>query len=292
VGNAEMPLTNLPFDSHSQGHSDERPRIALTIGGSDPTGGAGIQADLKTFQHFGVHGLSVVTAVTVQNTSGVFAKNAVSAQLVKDQLYALASDLEIDALKIGMLTSVDVVQAVAQFLIQYRIPAVLDPILASSNGIAFLERDAFEILKDELLPLVTIVTPNIPEAEALAGIDIKDDDAVVIAAMHLQDRGTKSVLLKGGHSQGEESRDLFLDGSRFAEPGHASLEWISSPRLAKEVHGTGCVLSSAIASGLAQGKPLGESVIAAKQFIAGMLGHTNALGSGQQLFEYPPFSIN
>ena len=298
-----MPLTNFPFDPNPASSGNETPRVALTIGGSDPTGGAGIQADLKTFQHFGVHGLSVITAVTVQNTSGVHSTNPIPVGLVKEQLYALASDIDIHAIKIGMLATADVVQAVAEFVKLLNVPTVLDPILASSNGISFLDKAAKELLLAELLPLVTIVTPNIPEAESFTRIAISSDEGAVQAALTLHDMGARSVLIKGGHSEGDTSKDLLLDGSAdhntdgsLFEDGFevdgASIEWLSSPRLDKQVHGTGCVLSSAIASGLAHGLSLRDAVIDAKEFISIMLGDAKPMGSGQEMFDFPPFSLN
>ncbi len=282
-----MTLTNHPYGSpNTNGHShwEEEPSVVLSIGGSDPTGGAGIQADLKTFQHFGVHGLSVVTAVTVQNTSGVIATNPVSAELVRAQLAALASDIKIDAIKIGMLTSPDVVRVVAEFVAAQAVPAVLDPIIASSNGVRFLEDDAIEILQKKLLPLVTIITPNLPETERLTGLQMSTEDSIIHASILLNDMGAKAMLIKGGHADGDESRDLFYDG--------LSIEWISAPRSTKRVHGTGCVLSSAIASALAKQLPLRDSVVIAKEFITSMLDEAKPLGAGQDIFQYPSLSLN
>ncbi len=281
-----MTLTNHPFDSlNTNGRSfREHPKVVLTIGGADPTGGAGIQADLKTFQHFGVHGLSIVTAVTVQNTSGVISTNSVSAELVHAQLAALANDIKIEAIKIGMLTTADVVRVVAEFIAAQNVPTVLDPIIASSNGVRFLDEDAIEILKEQLLPLSTIVTPNLPEAEVLTGLTIVTDDSIIHASLRLHDMGAKAMLIKGGHSEGEESRDLFYDG--------LGIEWISAPRSIRQAHGTGCLLSSAIASCLAKQLPLRHSVLAAKEFITSMLDRAMPLGSGQEIFQYPPLALN
>ncbi len=266
------------------GRSSERPRVVLTIGGSDPTGGAGIQADLKTFQHFGVHGLSVITAVTVQNTSGVLSTNPVSSELVEAQLSTLADDIKIDAIKIGMLTTADVVRVVAEFVKSQNVPTVLDPIIASSNGIPFLDDDAIEVLIEHLLPLVTIITPNLPETERLTEVKMGTEDSIIHAALVLHDMGANAMLIKGGHADSEESRDLFYDG--------LGIEWISTPRIAKHVHGTGCLLSSAIASGLATGMTLRDSVLEAKKFITSMLEHAVPLGSGQEIFQYPPFFVD
>jgi hydroxymethylpyrimidine/phosphomethylpyrimidine kinase len=281
-----MTLTNHPYSSsNTSGHSDwERPKVVLSIGGSDPTGGAGIQADLKAFQHFGIHGLSVLTAVTVQNTSGVISTNPVSKELVESQLSALASDIKFDAIKIGMLTTAEVVRAIAEFVAERNIPTVLDPIIASSNGVRFLEDDAIDLLREELLPIATIVTPNLPESERLTGLQMSTEDSFIHAALLLNDMGTKAMLIKGGHANGNESRDLFYDG--------LSIEWISAPRSAKHVHGTGCLLSSAIASCLAKQLPLRDSVVIAKEFITSMLNEATSFGEGQDIFQYPPFSLN
>jgi hydroxymethylpyrimidine/phosphomethylpyrimidine kinase len=280
-------MTHTKYQLHPlyvNGRSSERPPVVLTIGGSDPTGGAGIQADLKTFQHFVVHGLSVVTAVTVQNTSGVLSTNPVSAELVRAQLAALISDIKIDAIKIGMLTTAEVVHVIAEFVAAHNIPTVLDPIIASSNGVRFMDDDAIEILTKELLLLATIVTPNLPETEHLTGLKMGAEDSIIHASLLLHDNGAKAMLIKGGHASGDTSRDLFYDG--------LGIEWLSAPRSSKHVHGTGCLLSSAIASYLAKGTPLRDAVLGAKEFITAMLEHAAPLGSGQQIFDYPPFSLN
>ncbi len=281
-----MNLTNHPYGSlNTNGRSPaERPRVVLSIGGSDPTSGAGIQADLKTFQYFDVHGLSVITAITVQNTSGVLSTNPVSVELVQAQLAALASDITFDAIKIGMLTSAEVVRAVAEFVASHNVPTVLDPIIASSNGVTFLDESAIECLKNELIPLVTIVTPNVPETERLTGLHIETDDSIIHASLLLHDLDVKAMLIKGGHADGNESKDLFYDG--------LAIEWLTAPRSAKQVHGTGCLLSSAIASGLANGLPLYDAVHNAKAFISSMLNGATSFGSGQEIFQYPPLFLN
>jgi hydroxymethylpyrimidine/phosphomethylpyrimidine kinase len=258
--------------------SSERPSVVLTIGGSDPTGGAGIQADLKTFQRFGVHGLSVITAITVQNSRGVISTNPVRAELVEAQLNALSEDIAIDAIKIGMMTTVDIVDVVANFVKKHRMPTVLDPILSSSNGVVFLNEAALKPLKETLCPLASIITPNILEASVLTGISITSEATMVEATFRLREAGAKNILLKGGHAAGPDARDLFFDGTE--------IEWFSAPRSAKQVHGTGCVLASAIAGGLALGMPMRESVIAAKNFITEMIEEAILLGSGQEIFQF------
>jgi hydroxymethylpyrimidine kinase/phosphomethylpyrimidine kinase len=274
------PSNSYSNISHNVGRSFRagHPRVVLTIGGSDPTGGAGIQADLKTFQHFGVHGLSVITAVTVQNTTGVISTNPVSAELVQAQLNALSEDIAIDAIKIGMLTTADVVEVVADFVKEQNAPVVLDPVLASSDGFCFLNEEAIRMLLRRLCPFVSLITPNIPEASLLTGTVIISEAAMQQAALRIIEEGVKAVLLKGGHATGPEARDLFFYGTE--------IEWLTAPRSAKQVHGTGCVLSSAIASGLAVGMPMRDSIIAAKEFITEMIEAAAPLGRGQEIFQF------
>jgi hydroxymethylpyrimidine/phosphomethylpyrimidine kinase len=281
-----MSRKKTSFDFVSTNRFYERARVVLTIGGSDPTGGAGIQADLKTFQHFGVHGLSAITAVTVQNTSGVISKNPVSAELVREQLETLANDIEFSVAKIGMLPSAEIVHVVAEFFNwkAIGIPVVLDPILASSNGVPFLDEEAIEVMKTELFPRMALVTPNLPEIATLTGIHIEQEASMIQAALAFQDIHARGVLVKGGHGDGSECRDLL----HWA----GEMHWLSSPRIPKEVHGTGCVLSAAIVSGMALNKSLPDAVTDAKIFIGEMLKGARPLGAGQDIFEFPPFSIN
>jgi len=258
------------------------PKTVLTIAGHDPTSGAGITSDLKTFQHFGVYGLSVVTALTVQNTLAVFSANPVDAAIVDAQLDVLASDIHIDAIKIGMLASEEIISCVARFISKRSILTVLDPIIASSNGVRLLSDNAITVLKRDLLPLVKIITPNIPEAALLTGKLLDSDEMIMEAALMLHGMGAKNVLIKGGHSEDSmSSSDLFFDGTDF--------EWISAARIAKQVHGTGCLLSSAIASLFANGFSVRESVIRAKKFVTEMLENAMALGRGQELFQHENF---
>ena len=269
------PYSNFLLSSRP---SSGRPRVVLTVGGSDPTGGAGIQADLKTFQHFGVHGLSVVTAVTVQNTHGVRSANPVEPELVEAQLSALGEDIPIDAIKIGMLTTSEVVEVVSNFVAKQRVPTVVDPIVASSSGTLFLDNATLDTLSSCLCPFASVITPNISEASAFTEIVIKSEDDLLEAARRLVEEGAESVLLKGGHATGPESRDLYYDGT--------NAEWLSAPRRAKQVHGTGCVLSSAIASGLALGLPARDAVHIAKEFITEMIERAMPLGAGPEIFQF------
>jgi hydroxymethylpyrimidine/phosphomethylpyrimidine kinase len=252
--------------------------IVLTIGGSDPTAGAGIQADLKTFQHLGAYGVSVVTAVTVQNTLGVLTINPLSAYLVEAQLDVLANDLRIDAIKIGMLTSGEVVEVVARFIEGRSVPVVLDPIIASSNGVRFLEEKAFAAFKELLVSQVTVLTPNLPEASVLSDRSVRSDEEILEAAIKLRELGPKYILLKGGHSTKSTASDLFYDGE--------NAEWLTALRRPKQVHGTGCLLSSAIAVFLAQGLSPRDSVIRAKAYLTLMLDRAQPIGAGQQLFQH------
>ncbi len=280
VGKAEMTPSKAHRNfSTSTGRSlSDPPPIALAIGGSDPTGGAGIQADLKTFSQLGVHGLSVVTAVTVQNTRGVLSTNPVHADIVEAQLAALGEDVTIDAIKIGMLTSAKVVRIVSDFVRAQQVPTVLDPVLASSNGVPFLDGAAKEALVRELCPWASIVTPNLFEASVWTNMEIASEQDMQNAALRLIEAGAKNVLVKGGHGDGEESRDLFM--------GERETEWLSAPRSTKRVHGTGCVLASAIAASLAQGDPMLTAVRRAKSFTTRMIERAVALGAGQEIFQF------
>jgi hydroxymethylpyrimidine/phosphomethylpyrimidine kinase len=270
IKNEELLLRNSSF---------ELPKTVLTIAGHDPTSGAGITSDLKTFQYFGVYGVSVITAVTVQNTLGVISVVPISAKLVEAQLNTLASDIKIDVVKIGMLASEEIVSCVARFVAKLSVPIVLDPIIASSNGVGLLSDNGISVLKRDLFPLVDIITPNLPEASKLTGLPLDSDKQVIKAAERLHEMGAKNILIKGGHSNDSvSSSDLFFDGR--------DVEWISASRLAKQVHGTGCLLSSSIASLLATGYSMRESVIFAKNFVTEMMENAVSLGGGRELFQH------
>ncbi|MCI0419672.1 MAG: bifunctional hydroxymethylpyrimidine kinase/phosphomethylpyrimidine kinase, partial [Acidobacteria bacterium] len=229
---------------------------ALTIAGSDSGGGAGIQADLKTFAAFGVYGCSVITAITAQNTHQVTGIEPVSPEMVGKQLEAVLSDIRPDVVKTGMLANAGIIQAVVAALSQAeRIPLVLDPVMVAKSGDALLAPDATTALRRQLLPLADLVTPNVPEAEVLTGMALVTEEDFVEAARQIRNMGAKAVLLKGGHRprqqaatdpRHEEVVDLFYDGQDF----HSIRgPWINTPH----THGTGCTLASAIAAGLAQG---------------------------------------
>jgi hydroxymethylpyrimidine/phosphomethylpyrimidine kinase len=250
--------------------------IAVTIAGSDSGGGAGIQADLKTFSALGVYGASVVTALTAQNTLGVTAIHAVPADFVTAEIDAVFSDLKVDAVKIGMLGAPDLVAAVAEGLArwrQYRI--VLDPVMVAASGDKLVPDEAVAAIRELLVPRAMIVTPNLPEAARLLDEPVAADRAEMEAqAKRLLALGPHAVVIKGGHAGGEESADFLLTA--------VSKRWLVAPRFATQnTHGTGCTLSSAIAAGLAQGRHLEAAVIAAKDYLTGALAAADALRVGK-----------
>lgn len=247
---------------------------ALTIAGSDPSGGAGIQADLKTFTVFGVFGMSAITALTVQNTVGVSALHPVPAAIVEEQIRSVITDIGVDATKIGMLADATIVTAVARTVRAYRIhPVVLDPVMAAQGGVALLAADACRALVRELLPLADLVTPNIPEAEVLTGTRIRSVADMRAAARALRAQGARACLLKGGHLAADQAFDVFDDGT-------GPHEFVAERIATRHTHGTGCQLSAAIAANLARGLPLRDAVALAKQFITVAIRHGLALGRG------------
>jgi hydroxymethylpyrimidine/phosphomethylpyrimidine kinase len=241
--------------------NDPRPVCALAIAGSDSGGGAGLQADIRTFAAHGVHGLTVVTAVTAQNTRGVTAIGVIPTDLIRAQIDACFADFRIGAVKLGMLADAGVIHAVADCLGRYR-PSniVIDPVMVATSGARLLADEAIVALRERLLPLATVLTPNIPEAEALLGRRIESGDDALAALFTLIDQGVPAVLLKGGHlAEGDEVIDRFSDGLTRATYLH--------PRLAVTAHGTGCTLSSAIAAQLCLGQPLGRACELAGDFV-------------------------
>jgi hydroxymethylpyrimidine/phosphomethylpyrimidine kinase len=247
--------------------------VALTIAGSDSSGGAGIQADLKTFTVLGVYGASVLTALTAQNTRGVSAILPVPPAFVTQQIDAVASDLDIAAVKTGMLNDRATVLAVVAGVRRHRLsPLVVDPVMVATSGDMLLEPEAVEALRRELLPLADIITPNLAEAARLLHLSVAADEAEMEAqARELLSLGAKAVLLKGGHGEGSESVDILV--VRGASPVRLALPRVDTAN----THGTGCTLSAAIAAGLAQGESLTDAVGAAKRFV-----HA-ALAAGQGL---------
>ena len=247
---------------------------ALTIAGSDSGGGAGIQADLKTFTVLGVWGMSAVTAVTVQNTEGVAAFVEVPAATVAAQILAVTGDIGVDAAKTGMLASTPIVEAVAEAIAEAVIPhLVVDPVFVSKHGHALLHPSAVEALKRRILPLAEVVTPNLPEAAGLAGLAVEGREDMRRAAEGILALGARSVLVKGGHLEDGTADDLFA--------GRDGEIWLEAERLpTPNTHGTGCVLSAAIAAHLARGEPLEAAVRAGKVFVTEAIRHSLAIGHG------------
>jgi hydroxymethylpyrimidine/phosphomethylpyrimidine kinase len=249
--------------------------IAVTIAGSDSGGGAGIQADLKTFSALGVYGASVIAALTAQNTKGVSAVLDVPPAFVMAQMDAVFSDLAIGAVKIGMLGNAGVVEAVAAGLAGHRhIPVVLDPVMVATSGERLLTPDAVEALRTKLVPLALVVTPNLPEAAALLDApQAATEDEMVRQAERLLAWGAKAVLMKGGHGQGAESADLLVTTT-------ATVRFAAARIATKNTHGTGCTLSAAIAAGLARGEDLAVAVRAAKDYVTAAIAAADRLGVG------------
>jgi len=248
-------------------------KTALTIAGSDCSGGAGIQADLKTMSMNGVYGMSAITALTAQNTTGVRAIQESTPDFLKQQLDAVFEDIYPDAIKIGMVSSGELIRVIADRLRYYDAKnVVIDPVMAATSGSALMKNDAVQTLIEELLPVSTLVTPNIPEAQVLSGLTIESKEDMVSAAKQIGDNYPCAVLLKGGHSINDANDLLYANGD---------LVWFEGKRInTPNTHGTGCTLSSAIASNLAKGFPLAESVQRAKAYISGALAAMLDLGEG------------
>ena len=247
--------------------------IALSIAGSDPSGGAGIQADLKTFHRFEVYGTAVITLVTVQNTLGVTRVEVLAADLVAQQLDAVLCDLRPRAVKTGALGSAGNIRAVVRAAREHGFPLVVDPVAAATDGSPFLDAEAFAALRDELLPMATLITPNLAEAAALTGLPVRNLDDMHRAAEALVRLGASAVLLKGGHLECSASTDLFYMEGRFVE--------LPAARIATQhTHGTGCALSAAITAGLARGLGLAEAIAAAKSFVTRAIESNPGFGAG------------
>ncbi len=250
--------------------------IALTIAGSDSGGGAGIQADLKAMSALGVYGASVITAVTAQNTQAVTAVEGVSPDVIRAQIDAVLSDLDVRAIKIGMLATPEIIETVANALDSYDGPIVLDPVMVAKSGDALLADEAVTTLRDILLPMALILTPNLPEAARLldAG-QAYTADAMREQGQALCDLGPGAVLMKGGHGQGEVCTDLLV-------PAMGDAITLTAPRLAtRNTHGTGCTLSSAIAAGLAKGLGVVEATRQAHSYLQGAIRAADALQIGR-----------
>ena len=248
-------------------------KTALTIAGSDCSGGAGIQADLKTMTMNGVYAMSAITALTAQNTTGVRAIQESTPEFLKQQIDAVFEDICPDAVKIGMVASSELIRVIADRLRYYEAKnVVVDPVMVATSGSALMKNDAVQTLIEELLPVSTLVTPNIPEAQALSGLTIETKEDMMTAAKQVGDSYHCAVLLKGGHSINDANDLLYADGE---------LVWFEGKRIDNpNTHGTGCTLSSAIASNLAKGFTLTESIQRAKDYISGALSAMLDLGYG------------
>ena len=246
--------------------------VALTIAGSDPSGGAGVQADLKTFHQFGVYGEAVITLLTVQNTRTVSRVECLETALILEQLGAVLDDIPPGAAKTGALGSRAIVEAVAAAAAGFRFPLVVDPVMLSKHGAPLLDGAAVEALRARLIPRATLVTPNLAEAAALAGIEVSSLDQMREAARRIAGLGAGAVLVKGGHRAGDATDVLFAEGVLHEFP---------APRVdTPHTHGTGCTYSAAITAGLAGGAPLEIAVARAKRFIACAIASSPGLGHG------------
>lgn len=247
---------------------------ALTIAGSDSSGGAGIQADLKTFAAHGVYGMSALTAITAQNTLGVIAVHTVPADIVIAQIEAVVSDIGVDAVKTGMLATAAIVEAVAATIAELDLPnVVVDPVMVAKGGARLLDDDAIEAMKTELLPRALVITPNAGEAGALLGREVRTLEHARSAAEELKALGPAAVIVTGGHFEGEEAIDVLFTGVRFVE--------LRAPRLrTAHTHGTGCTFASAIAARLALGAPLEEAARRAKEYLTEAIRRAPGLGAG------------
>ena len=272
VDPSEVDLSNADPNEVDANQADTR--VVLTIAGSDSGGGAGIQADLKTFAAFRTFGTSVITAITAQNTVGVRSVHAVPVDIVRDQIDAVAEDLPPVAVKTGMLATRALVECVAEGIVRHGLPnIVVDPVMVSTSGHRLLDADAERTVRDVLLPLADIVTPNLDEASILAGFDVRDEDAMVRCGDALLARGCKAALIKGGHGVGDTVIDVLVT----REGQH---RW-ERPRLkTRNTHGTGCTLSAAIAAGLANGNALVAAVDDALRFVHEAMRTAPGLGSG------------
>lgn len=247
--------------------------VALTIAGSDSGGGAGIQADLKTFAALGVHGTVVLTAVTAQNTHSIIGVQSIDPSIVGKQIDAIITDLGVNAAKTGMLYTSEIIRVVAEKVSQYGFPLVVDPVMIAKSRARLLKEEAIETLIKDLLPLATVITPNIPEAEVISGIKIESKDDMIDAARIISKLGPRAVVIKGGHLKGEEAVDILLYEGRvyeFSEKRHYT----------KTTHGTGCCFSAAITAELAKGKDIVSAVQTAKKLISMAIKYGLPIGKG------------
>ncbi|QNI59160.1 bifunctional hydroxy-methylpyrimidine kinase/ hydroxy-phosphomethylpyrimidine kinase [Synechococcus sp. BIOS-U3-1] len=249
------------------------PPIALTIAGSDSGGGAGIQADLRAFMAFRVHGCSALSCVTAQNTCEVVRVDPIPPAGLKAQLQAVKNDLSVEALKTGMLLNTELIQTTAELLKRWTIPKVIDPVMVSRTGAVLLKDEAITALRQDLLPLATLLTPNRHEAQLLSGHELSDDNDIETAAAVIHAQGPAAVLIKSGSDRSMGGRDLLFDG----QPHWLEGVWVDTPH----THGTGCTLSAAITAGLALGQDLDVAITAARAYVKRGLKQALAIGQGQ-----------
>ncbi len=254
---------------------DAKSRTALTIAGSDPTGGAGFQSDLRTFSSMGVYGLSIAAVLTAQNTGGVHAIQEVPSDFVLSQMNVLLQDISPDAVKTGMLYSKDIVSIIAGGIRKYSLKnVVIDPVTVSSTGVMLMEEKGLDVVKGDLFPLAKVITPNIYEAGLLAGMEVVDEEDMKEAALILKECGPAAVIITGGHLE-DRAMDLLYDGEEFL-----SLE---NERLPGEYHGTGCVFSASMTACLARGYDIKEAFIKAKDFTYTAMKNALSAGKGMRL---------
>lgn len=248
---------------------------ALSIAGSDPSGGAGIQADLKAFSAHGVYGMAAITALTAQNTTGVAGVHVVPAEFVAEQIAEVLVDMRVNAVKVGMIANAEIARSVTGSIAEIGAPVVVDPVMIAKGGAALLEDDAIAAMREGLIPRATLITPNLPEAARLLDAPVATSrDAIAVQATALLSLGPRAVLIKGGHLDGAESPDLLVHEDEAI--------WIESPRVAtKNSHGTGCSLSAAIAAELAKGRTMPDAVRVAKRWLTGALAAADDLRLGQ-----------
>lgn len=246
--------------------------IALSIAGSDPSGGAGIQADLKTFTALGVYGLTVVSAITSQNTSKFSKVNEVSSDMVQSQIESVLSDFKINVIKIGMVYSSSTIKAIHSELKNTKIPIILDPVFESTTGGALLQNEAFSLFKKLLVPLSFVITPNLPEAERLAGIKIRTLRDVKVAAAKIRRIGAENIVIKGGHFDGKTMTDYVFEKTKFYS--------FSSKRINRTTHGGGCNFSASLAANIAKGNNLKDSINLAKEFSFKSIANSQKIGRG------------
>ncbi|MEK6691926.1 MAG: bifunctional hydroxymethylpyrimidine kinase/phosphomethylpyrimidine kinase [Nitrospirota bacterium] len=250
----------------------------LTIAGSDPSGGAGIQADLKVFSSFGVYGMAVISALTAQNTEGIYDIMDVPPEFVDNQLISVLRDMNIDAVKTGMLYSPEIIEIIRRVFNDYKIKnLVVDPVIKSSTGTLLIKEGAIEKIKKTLFPLATIVTPNIYEASVLSGISIKDINEMKQAAKILKDLGAETVIITGGHLE-DEAIDILYDGKEFFE--------MKGEKIKGTYHGSGCVYSAAITAYLALGYSIKDSALRAKDFVTKAIKNSYSLGKGLRVLGF------